>query len=403
MFGLRLLAAALTALWTSAAVIVLLGYRPGGPIDGLVGLAALLPIAVSLLGLLWPPAARGDRAFAAVAWLGLGAVLLLMPSIGLVLTQLLARGTQTLLPSWEAVYPWILALLATSLFGGLGVARRILGSTAMRRRRLELGILIALVATSLSGSLFAAAAIGNELALRDMPAISSRFGPTRADAEPPRCTAPVTAGTTAVIALTVGGDVDGRASGTIDIRGVRNGPDVSWLADVATQAAVGQFAVVRSDGTTWVRGPRQDWRRALGGDATIDAGGGVPIAPAAHPALDWEVVMTALTVPYRPAAEDRGLEFVEGARARHCSVALDGRTFEAAFPAVAWMSAHEDLHRWRGALDYWIFLDGQIGQVTALVNGEAQSLGRPGLQATLSATLTATDRGSTITIEAPRP
>ena len=88
MFGLRLLAAVLTGLWTFAAAIVLLGYRPGGPIDGLVGLAALLPIAVSLLGLLWPPAARGDRAFAAMAWLGLGAVLLLMPSIGLVLTQL---------------------------------------------------------------------------------------------------------------------------------------------------------------------------------------------------------------------------------------------------------------------------------------------------------------------------
>ena len=234
-----------------------------------------------------------------------------------------------------------------------------------------MGILIALVATSLSGSLFAAAAIGNELALRDMPAISSRFGPTRSEAEPPRCTAAVMAGPTAVVALTIRSDVDGRASGTIGVRGVRNGLDVSWLADVATQAAVGQFALVRSDGSTWVRGPRQDWRPALGGDAMVDPGGGFPLAPSAHPALDREVVMTALTVPYRSAAEDRGLEFVEGARARHCSVALDGRTFEAAFPAVAWISAHEDLHRWRGALDYWIFLDGQIGQVTALVNGEA--------------------------------
>src|SRR3982751_883611 len=125
-FGLRLLAAVLTTLWTIAGAIVLLGYRPGGPIDGVVGLAALLPIAVSLLGLLWPPAARGDRAFAAVAWLGLGAILLLIPSIGGVLNQLVARGPQTLLPSWEAAYPWILALLATSLFGGLGVARRVL-------------------------------------------------------------------------------------------------------------------------------------------------------------------------------------------------------------------------------------------------------------------------------------
>jgi hypothetical protein len=167
MFGLRLLAAGLTALWTLAAAIVLLGYRPGGPIDGIVGLTAALPIAVSLLGLLWPPAARGDRAFAAVTWLGLGAALLLVPSIGGVLNQLLARGPQTLLPSWEAVYPWILALVATSLFGGLGVARRMLTGASMRRRRIQLGVLVALLATTVTGSMFAAAAIANELALRD--------------------------------------------------------------------------------------------------------------------------------------------------------------------------------------------------------------------------------------------
>src|SRR4051794_34378048 len=200
MFGLRLLAAVLTGLWTIAAAIVLLGYRPGGPIDGIVGLAALAPIAVSLLGLLWPPVARGDRAFAIVAWVGLLAVLLLIPSIGSVFTQLVARGPQTLLPSWEAAYPWILALLATALFGGLGVARHILGSSTLPRRRLELGLLIAIVATALSGSLFAAAAIGNEVALRDAPARSSRFGPTVAaadTAEPPHCIDPLSVGTTA--------------------------------------------------------------------------------------------------------------------------------------------------------------------------------------------------------------
>ena len=80
-FGLRLIAAVLTALWTLAAVVVLLGYRPGGPIDGVVGFVALFPIAISLLGLFWPPVARGHRAFAAVTWLGLGAALLLIPSI----------------------------------------------------------------------------------------------------------------------------------------------------------------------------------------------------------------------------------------------------------------------------------------------------------------------------------
>ena len=409
-FGLRLLAAVLTALWTIAAAIVLLGYRPGGPIDGVVGLAALLPIAVSLLGLLWPPAARGERASAAVAWLGLGAMLLLIPSIGGVLTQLLARGPQTLLPSWEAVYPWVLALLGTALFGGLGVARRVLGSTAMRRRRLELGLAIAIVATTLSGTLFAAAAIGNELALRDTPANSSRFGPTVGASEPARCTAPVLVGPYAVVALVIRGDVDGRPTGTVDLRGIRSGVDVSWVADVATDVAIGQFGLVRHDGTTWTRTPRDDWQGPLlptGASATSGTtnqpGADQPFPPLAHPALDRELLATALTVGYRSAAEDRGLEFVEGARARHCRVALDGRTFQAAFPAVGWISAREDLHRWRGALDYWIFLDGQIGQVSAAINGEAQSLGRVGLQANLFAALTATDRGSPVSIDAPRP
>src|SRR5262245_9804179 len=103
---------------------------------------ACLPIAVSLLGLLWPPVARGDRAFAAVAWLGLGAALLLVPSIAGVTAQLFARGPQTLLPSPEAAYPWVVALAATGLFGGLGVARTLLGSAALRGRRLGLGIVI---------------------------------------------------------------------------------------------------------------------------------------------------------------------------------------------------------------------------------------------------------------------
>src|SRR3954452_4793731 len=102
MFGLRLLAAVLTGLWTIAAAIVLLGYRSGGLIDGIVGLAALAPIAVSLLGLLWPPVARGDRAFAIVAWFVLLTVLLLIPWIGSILTHLMARAPQKLLPSWEA-------------------------------------------------------------------------------------------------------------------------------------------------------------------------------------------------------------------------------------------------------------------------------------------------------------
>src|SRR5437016_551069 len=107
MFGLRVLAAVLSGLWTIAAALVLLGYRPGGPIDGLV------------------------------------------------------------------------------------VAGPVSGGPALRRRRLELGLVVAVAATVLSGSAFAAAAIANDFALRDRAAISSRFGPTTGSADPPACTTAV--------------------------------------------------------------------------------------------------------------------------------------------------------------------------------------------------------------------
>ena len=59
---LRILGLALTALWTAAFLLVLLGYRPGGPIDLAVGLAAIGPIVVAVLAVAWPPVARGSPA-----------------------------------------------------------------------------------------------------------------------------------------------------------------------------------------------------------------------------------------------------------------------------------------------------------------------------------------------------
>src|SRR5207237_10211494 len=124
-------------------------------------------------------------------------------------------------------------------------------------------------------------------------------------------------------------------------------------------------------------------------DASAAPADSAVAAVGSRPPLAVDLSASALPTASRKAAEERGLEFLEGARARHCRVAIDGRAFQAAFPAVLWMSARQDLHRWRGSLDYWIFLDGQVGQVTALINGEAQSLGRTGLQANLFVSFTA--------------
>src|SRR5262245_47228651 len=177
-FELRLIALALLVAWTVAAALVLLAYRPGGPLDLLVGLTAMIPVAIALAAVIWPPVARGAQAFPATVWLGFLALLCLIPSIAGVVTQLLAYGSRTLLPSAEAAYPWILALLATSCFAGFGIVRRLTGGTAGpadRRRRLLGGIAFGVVVTILAGGVFSAVAVANDVALRDAPITASRF------------------------------------------------------------------------------------------------------------------------------------------------------------------------------------------------------------------------------------
>ena len=59
LFQLRLIAAFLLLLWAGAVVGILAFYHPGGPVDWLVGLAALGPVAVAALG--GPLPATGHR------------------------------------------------------------------------------------------------------------------------------------------------------------------------------------------------------------------------------------------------------------------------------------------------------------------------------------------------------
>lgn len=387
LFGLRLIAAALSGLWTIAAALVLLGYRPGGPFDLVVGLAAAGPVAIGIVALVWPPAARGDRAFAGIVWLGLAAGLLLVPSIGGIVAQLTGRGFQTLLPSLEAAYPWLLALFATSAFAGLGVARRLLGETALRRRRLVGGLLIGVGLATTAGSAFTAVAVANEFALRDRPAIASRFGPTNGG-DPPSCEGPLAPGPAALLEVGLRGDVDRRPLGTVELRGIRAGDDFRWTAAVATTRALGQYGMSRIGDVGWRRDPLSTWRR-VGVDTVADQ------------AVDLQVLRAALTPDDRAVAEEHGIAFLEGARARHCRIAIDGDAFASAFPQAAWLIGSEDIGRWRGELDFWVFADGQLGQVVASVNGEAVELAPAGLLATVSATLAATDRDRDLRVPDP--
>jgi hypothetical protein len=387
-FELRLLAAVLVAGWLAAAALVLVGYRPGGPMDLLVGLSALPAVAIAAAAWAWPPVARGDRAFALVVAIGVGAALLLGPSVGGLVEQLRAGGPQTILPSVEAAYPWLLALAGTALFAGLGIARRRLGESSLRWRRLALGSLIAGSFTVAAAAAFGATAIANDIALREVPATSSRFGPTDPSLEPPACDGTIAAGPSATVELDIDGEVDGRSNGAGELRGERVGADFRWLAEVATSLGVGRVGEARVDDEAWTLASPGSWSAA---DASaVDDG-----------ALDLQVLSVALTAGNRATAESRGIGLVEGARARHCRIELDGPTFMAAFPQATWLVGDADTSRWRAELDYWVFGDGQLGQVVGRANGEGADLEPKGVLGTVRVSMTATDRGSIVAIEPP--
>jgi hypothetical protein len=387
-FELRLVGAALVAGWVVAAGLVLVAYRPGGPLDVLVGLTMTVPIAIAVAGFAWPPVTRGNGAFAGMVWLGIAALLCLIPSIAGVVEQIQAFGSQTLLPSFEAAYPWLLALVATSLFSGLGIARRLRGAAALRRRRFLDGALIAVALTLLSASLFAGAAVANELAVRDTVPTSSRYGPTDPEGEPPLCDAPLLPGPHARLSTGLAATVDLRPIGSIELRGSRAAGDFRWAAYVATNRRLGQAGAARIGADAWSQEPGGGWVR-------------VEPADVAEESVDLQVLSTALTSGNRATAEDRGVEVIEGARARRCRVAVDGVTFEAAFPQIRWLVGDADLHRWRGQLDYWVFVDGQLGQVVGDAGGDAAGLGPDAIIGDVSAHLTATERDRNFVIYPP--
>ena len=389
---LRLLGSALVGAWGLAAVLVLLASRPGGPFDIVVGITMLVPLAIAISGVVWPPVARGRDTYPMVVALGVGSLLLLLPSIGGVLNQLLALGSQTLMPSLEAAYPWLLALAGTSLFAGFGLARRLDAGTALRPRRLRVGIAAAVAFTAVAGTAFAGAAIANELALRDRttPPAVSRFGPTDAEAELPPCDGALAAGKSARLIAHLRGQIDRGAIGSVDLSGQRVGTNFRWLAYVATDRELGQYGAASFGGRAWTRTPGEGW-------AAADA------QSVREETLDLQSVRTALARRSRATSEDRGIEVIEGARARRCRVAVDGATFRAAFPQIRWLVGDADIERWRGQLDYWVFADGQLGQVAGSVNGEAGAIEPEAIQATIEVFLTATERGAGLVIYPPAP
>jgi hypothetical protein len=387
---MRLLAAGLTALWAAAGLLVLVAYRPGGPADLLVGVAMLLPVGIAAMALAWPPAAHGPQSFRLIGALAVGTGLILLPSLASLWRQIADRGLQTLLPSLEAGYPWALAILGTSLFAALGLARRVMGPGAPRGRRLTAALVAGLGIGLITATLVTSVAVANDLALAGRPAGSSQFGPTDPTLLPPTCDAPITAGGSARLELALSGSIDRRPIGGARVRGTRAGLDFAWTSEVASVQALGLGGAALLATQGWLREPGGSWRRVPG--TTVEG-----------ESLDLAVLREALDSDARAAAEELGMAYVEGARARRCRVAIDGDTFRRAFPQVRWLAGDADLHRWRGELEYWIFADAQLGRADAWIEGEGFTLRAGAIRGRLEASLTATERGSPITIVAPAP
>ena len=80
----------------------------------------------------------------------------------------------------------------------------------------------------LVGTAFGTAAMVNELALADRPAIASRFGPTDPTLEVPACDAPLDVGSTAKLDLLMDSSIDDRRTGQVRIDGFRDGADFAY-------------------------------------------------------------------------------------------------------------------------------------------------------------------------------
>ncbi len=416
---LRLLAAAAALLWGAAVVAVLLAYRPGVPIAVLVAACPLAGLVASLVALVWPPLARGPRAFAAVAWLGILELLLLAPSFGGLVAALRQPGAAPLLPSPEDAYGWFLALAAASLFGGLGLSRRVLGVTTVRRIRLALATLIAIALLAVGSGVSGVAVLATALVVSPPggTAAAPPSGPGPA-AFPPTCSTLPHAAAAAAVSLLAAGRVDGRQIGSVALHGTRVGDDERWSATLAgwpveaggepaslAYARVGAVAWLRSGTAAWTTVPLQERIVPYVPVGATPA----PVVVQDRATLDSEVIRVALSGRARLAAEDVGFELVDGASTRHCRLLAGGSIALQAFRPLRWLLGQAPLADtpaiadWRGSLDWWVTPDDELAMASVSVEGLVPGGWPTGLQATLQATLTVRRLGTSPPIRAPAP
>jgi hypothetical protein len=388
--GMRLLALVLTGLWGAVSIAVLVAYHPEGPFDILVRAAIFSPLPMAVAAIVWPPAGDSWRTTAAIAWLGLIAGLLLVPLLVGVLETLAGQGRQALFPSPEVAYAGLLALGMTCLFAAIGVvgARELPGTFS--RTQLAQAASLATALTVLAAATVGAPSLANELALRDRPTITSRFGPTDTTLPVPQCDKAPALGGSAVLGGLATASVDGEEEAEARLAGSRDGVEnEDWTASRTGDLGPATVAYHRSGDVATVEDARGE--RSL---TPVSLG----LADPRGLTVDGPIAALASAAGTQGVAEDLGIELVEEARSRHCRVALDGPSALAASALLRLLvygsiDRHLGLTAWRGSLDWWVFADGQIGQAVITLGGyPGDAWEGGGLQAAVIATVTATNR-----------
>ncbi len=390
LLGLRLLASLLLALWAALGIIILTAYRPGGPLDLLPGIAALAPCVALAAAVVWPLDQSDRRLELATTWLGIGAVLLVTPLL-LDVAQTVSRGGHLpVVPSLELGYAGVLAIATSSIFGSMGLVRRMVAPSAPTRRRVTTALAMGLGLSLIGAIAFSGGAIAAEQALRAHPVPTSAWGPTDTAVEPPHCDAPVALGPGADLDIEATADIDAASVGTASIKGTREGRDEAWTGTMNSHFGSGTIAYSR-----------------IASQALVSVDGAAPKAtdPASFGLADPDgltldgPVLAAINGGAVPATEDLGLELFDGAQARHCQRAIDGTLALDAFLILRWLGgqdpfqATEALDIWRGELDWWVFSDGQLGKASLLIGGyPGTAWPTSGIGATLQVDLSALHR-----------
>lgn len=405
---MRLLAALLTVLWAVIAVTITSAYRPGGAIDIVVALACLLPAFVAAIGVAWPPRASGGTDRAVLVWAWLLAVLFAIPILYGVALSLAGDGPRSLVPSLESAYGGAVALFLTAWFSVVGAVHRRRRVELLERRASLLAVGLAAVLTLALGLGFLFVALVNDQAHRETEPAASRFGPTDPEVIPPFCDQTPRLGRNAVVRIEAWSSLDDIERGRALVTGERGGRDERWSGSWRGLDGQGRQAYRRVGAQAWINDLDGDpgargtaWRAVqpdpfeLFGarDLTLD---GPPHAVVAVP-------RGAIV------AEDLGLELVEDARARHCRTFIDGPMALDTFLPLRWLlldssaAPSNEITRWRGELDWWVFGDGEMGMASVEVSGPRSEVDwdGEGTRVVLAARLEAVDRDRRVDISAP--